>query len=106
MSMSKDRVRFTLSRAYFEEDYGRKRGGIMREVLHEAFGVNGSELDGMARTVLDNTRVVIQCRPSQFARFLILREKAGFQNMFKELNAELIQPEPVPLIWDYSRNPA
>ena len=36
----------------------------------------------------------VTCRPSQFARFLILRGAAGCQNMFSELKAQLIEAEP------------
>jgi hypothetical protein len=101
MSMSKDRVRSTLPAYYVEGSHH-----SMHLVLREAFGMSERDLVGVETTAKETGGVIIQCRPSQFARFLILREKAGYQNMFKELRAELIVPKPIPQILDCSRNPA
>jgi hypothetical protein len=101
MSMSKDRVRFTLAGYYFEGSHE-----SMGLVLREAFGMSERDLVGVETTAKETGGVIIQCRPSQFARFLILRDRVGYQNMFKELRAELIVPKPIPQIVDCSRNPA
>lgn len=98
--MSKDRVKFTMRGYYFETDKA-------RILLGNALGVNAGQFDVMRRMAQDSMEgVEIICRPSQFARFLIMREAAGFQNMFKELKAELI-PAPTPTIQpvDVSGNP-
>ena len=47
------------------------------------------------------------CRPSQFARFLIMRNEAGMKNGFKELYPKLIEaPKPIRSPIDVSTNDA
>lgn len=101
MAMSKDRVKFLLSGYYFEYD------AKIRPVLAEAFGLNSEQHYILRTQARERGSVEILCRPSQFARFLILREAAGFQNMFKELKAELV-PAPPPVLQpiDVSGNPS
>jgi hypothetical protein len=98
--MSKDRVKFVLPAYYFE--YVDK----IRALLTGALGVTPDQYVRMRDTAQINGMVEVICRPSQFARFLIMREKAGYQNMFKELKAELIVPVP-PVVQpiDLSTNP-
>lgn len=96
MTMSKDRVRFTIPGAYLTrssaEDY--------LKLLDDVFGI-----------ALGGTKwgddVTIICRPSQFARFLIERHKRGISNQFAVLNAELFQvsEERRPTIFDASAEP-
>lgn len=98
---SKDRVRFKLKEYYFTH-------GTTHALLHDAFGIYGPAFQDAKRQAKRYGHVEIICRPSQFARFIILREKHGFQNMFKELEADLFVPAEVikqePI--DTSSNPA
>lgn len=91
MAQSKDRVEFTL-RAYDRDVEATMRGAA------RAFNIS----EDYARTLLDK-RII--CRPSQFARFLIYREKEGACNSFKALSARLFTPETVPSPVDLSGNP-
>ncbi len=107
---SKDRVRFRLHGYYFD------KAAITTTLLCTCFGLTEAQVQDV-RTRSNVVReeqggfkcyAEIICRPSQFARFLILREKAGFQNMFKELQAELFTPAPTPVVIepiDVSSNP-
>lgn len=100
MAMSKDRVSFHLP-AYLFSAAG------LTSVLEHAFNVDATTFRRMRAIAETNGAVEIICRPSQFARFLIYREQAGFQNMFKELKAKLFTPEPeLPKNIDVSSNPA
>lgn len=95
MAMSKDRVEFTLRPHYFGS-------ANFEDVLVKAFNLKYPQvvfLRNRAREYPDQD-IIILCRPSQFARFLIHRQEAGFQNMFKELNAKLIRPMP-PVMQPY-----
>ena len=86
MSMSRDRVRFTLT----PNVLGKCWQGYS-EVCRRAFGQG---LQGDCTEGID-----IICRPSQFARFLIYRSEAIHCrkikgcNTFNELKAELFTPE-------------
>ena len=95
MSMSRDRVRFTLSVPVGSSSTGVEAASIQRAAC-EAFGVS--------RTLFPagSSRVIV-CRPSQFARFLILWNKYGAINSFKELEAELIPANTD--VFDVSRHP-
>lgn len=96
---SKDRVKFKLAEYYFKQSQ-------IRNLLYSAFGIKGEVFDATNNTAREQGYVEIVCRPSQFARFLIQREQAGFQNMFKELEAKLFTPVPKAVIMDVSTNPA
>jgi hypothetical protein len=97
--MSKDKVEFELRLSCSER--------VKLEVpFRNAFGVclpnpeSGYLKDGDSLSRF----IKIQCRPSQFARFLIYRDEAGCQNRFKELGAKLIKGEVNPVIIDVSKN--
>lgn len=96
MSMSTDRIRFTLS----DSDTCRH---IATQAAAFALGINL----GTAESLFDS-RTRIECRPSQFARFIVKRfelgkSKAGFSNRIQELEPELIGP--TEQFFDVSRNP-
>lgn len=99
--MSKDRVKFRLLVHYWE-----KAG--FRSLLEQSLritDVQALELFHRASNSQQGYAEVI-CRPSQFARFLIMRDGAGLQNMFKELHAELFTPVVDVMPLDISANPA
>lgn len=80
--MSNDRVKFR-----FTDTMSNMRGNVTAAV--QAF-----ELDErQARQMFDRGDTII-CRPSQFARFLILRSGLVAGNCFKQLEAELFIPAP------------
>lgn len=91
MSMSRDRVRFTID-AFCDN--------ATRDAFRKAFGVP------LAAKFGPITTVTVICRPSQFARFMIYRNDFGGKNSFKELKPELFNPEPQPDLIDVSGNPA
>ncbi len=91
--MSKDRVRFTLTKEMLCSPR-------TRTVAQEVFGENlplGYSQRGPAITVI--------CRLSQFARFLIARSHAGSWDNFKDLRAELFVQKDVAVEWDVSQLP-
>lgn len=99
--MSRDRVRFKLpihrlTTSSQATDY--------RAVCREVFGTDFPEYRNSSYGI----SITVICRPSQFARFLILRNKMGVQNQFSELEPDLFTPDEVdlPKIVDVSRNPA
>lgn len=100
-NMSKDRVRFTIpaNKMFFSS---REFDGY-KTLCKQVFGL---ELPSGATHF--NNDVTIICRPSQFARFLIIRNEMGLQNSFKELKPELFTPKPEPtvMVFDVSKNPA
>lgn len=99
MAMSKDRVRFTIPSGRldgFSED-----GVNYRKLVSQCFGIT-LESRGYHQDV------EVTCRPSQFARFIVLRNQMGLENMIKELKAELVSAEPyvAPVVkFDASSNP-
>lgn len=101
--MSKDRVKLTLAYYYFNDP-------AHIQVVRKAFGLSPDDIS-LARKmtgygIVDRTGLRVICRPSQFARFLILRNDAGKQNQFKELAPSLC-PAHMLIDWDVdvSRNP-
>lgn len=80
---SRDRVRFNVGPNALA-----KSG--MADLLQEVFGISSSELCAH-KDYCDGITIV--CRPSQFARFLILRNDRDMPNGFKELNPVLFVPE-------------
>lgn len=80
----KDRVRFWLSDYYFQ------RNNIY-PVLAKAFDLSENHAREAARGPEEGFWII--CRPDQFARFLIYRNKAGIKNGFMDLTAELFVPE-------------
>lgn len=83
MAMSTDMMEFTLKTTSLV--------GVAdkRTLVYTTLGLTSEEY---ARVLQSPDGVVIQCRPSQFARFLIRRNEQGGQNMFKELAPKLISP--------------
>jgi hypothetical protein len=98
MSMSKDQVEFSLA-------VNGREAEKLRRPFFAAFQ-QSMPLKGTLRPDRVAEYVLIRCRPSQFARFLILRNEAGCSNGFKELGARLISSPEVPAILDVSRNSA
>lgn len=76
MAMSHDYVEFRYD--------GILAGEAGRRAAEEAFGLNSAQVRG--------SNLTIRCRPSQFARFLILRNDYGGKNGFKELQPRLVSP--------------
>lgn len=99
--MSKDRVKFRLLAHYWE-----KAG--FRALLTDSLKINEEQQHTLFTRAAGSAQqyVEVVCRPSQFARFLILRDGTGMQNMFKELHAELFTPLVVDAPVDISTNPA
>lgn len=91
---SRDRVQFTFSDNHQNQDAN-------VDAAIKAFGMKRS--DAVAAFV-NQTR--IECRPSQFARFLIYRSDAVSINRFRELDAELFIPKPTREKIDVSGNPS
>jgi hypothetical protein len=95
MSMSRDRVHFEL------DTYNLNHA--TRKAFKQAFGTDLVVSYPKPGSPTVATMKII-CRPSQFARFLIYREMAGGQNLFKALKAHLEPAElPVPIM-DVSSN--
>lgn len=92
MTMSKDRVRFILPPRYFQS--GRRANGFncctMMAILRKAFGMTNAESGAMMDADDD---FEIECRPSQFARFIILRYEANEGlNGVRDLEPRMVQP--------------
>lgn len=105
--MSKDRVKLELGYKYFTN-------AAQITVLKQAFGFTDEDIRH-ANTLLHKgyvtqtePKVTIICRPSQFARFMVLRNDAGLANGFKELKPKLFDPNAGEYDWDVdvSRNKA
>jgi hypothetical protein len=92
MAKSKDQVKFKIPTHRLEDS-------SYQRVIKEAFGLR-------LHHYCIAEEFIILCRPSQFARFLILRHAACIDNLFAELNAELVTPEPVAPVYDVTGNPA
>lgn len=111
MAMSKDRVRFTLSYSHLKKQSGHSRvtGVSMTWVLDRVFGPpeGYSCWQKYVSCLHFDSEVVVICRPSQFARFLIERNNRGFHNDFKSLRPELFCPDRMEprLVQDVSCNP-
>jgi hypothetical protein len=91
MSMPRDRVRFNL------QPYGLDQP--TRDAFYKAFGAPFPS-SPMGEVV------IVVCRPSQFARFMIYRNDFGGKNSFKELSPVLFTPEAQKRELDVSLNPA
>lgn len=94
MPMSKDRVRFTLTS-------NMTRCHRYQQLVEDTLGIPASDVKKYGDAYKPMTVV---CRPSQFARFLIVRNNREIQNGFKELEPHLFHPE-MPEVVDASRNP-
>lgn len=94
--MSRDRVEFAIPVRRLEDFK-------YRRLIMDCFGLKENEIPrGYHRYSKEKFHII--ARPSQFARFIVLRHDRGFQNMVKELDAKLILP-PLPVqqpleVWD------
>jgi len=97
--MSGDRVRIVIPERYLHSS-------SFRKVMREAFAMNDSDFDGF-KSVDDHyghpNGMEVICRPSQFGRFIVLRNEAGGTNSVKDLQPELFQPVPTARVIDVSR---
>lgn len=87
MTMSKDRVEFKLPCNYSYSNPAKKvtKNQALIDATHKVLGLTREEM----QKAIDGGWT-IRCRPSQFARFLIIRNNAGLPNSFKELNPKLV----------------
>lgn len=94
--MSRDRVHFTVPAQYLSKS-------TIRDCLVETLGLNETQLRAMGSADQD---LHIICRPSQFARMIILRHiKYGEPNNMACLNMRLVTPPREQEAIDVSRNP-
>lgn len=104
MTVSKDRVRFFLPPRYFSLSQAPGRhfspgsSGMSREtcvdILKRVFHMDSAESHMMMHH--NPTGFTIICRPSQFARFIVLRHTAGeCINGIRDLVPELVDPSAV-----------
>ena len=91
MAMSTDRVHFTLDCALLG-----KTG--YQELLYRCFGMEYNEYRDLYNKGVD---LDIVCRPSQFARFIVLREtdygmdtKHNLKNGIRDLGMRLVEAKP------------
>ncbi len=90
--MSKDRVRFTLASRYFQGHTS--PNGMLKEtcktVLLKVFGMTHRESENLMFNQTHGFDII--CRPSQFARFIILRHEMGnCINGIRDLEPKLIE---------------
>lgn len=95
MSASRDRVSFTIPSCQLSLAFSSQP---MRSLLVEVFELRMDEIP-------QTGDFTIVCRPSQFARFLILRNDRGLPNSFKELKPILFEQLPVASQIDVSKRP-
>ncbi len=100
MTMSKDHVRFTLPFRYFQSGLQSSNGfsrATLQKILHKVFSMLHSESAGL----MDACKLVpkcvdgfeIECRPDQFARFIVMRCDAGEDiNSIRDLKPRIVQP--------------
>ena len=95
--MSRDRVHFTIPSNLLHKN-------TIQACIEETLGLsNRDNLRTMARNDED---LHIICRPSQFARFVVLRHvKYGEPNNMACLNMKLVLPPPESKSYDVSRTP-
>ena len=95
-TMSRDRVHFTIPAQYLTK-------ADINNCLVETLGLDRAKLFGMGRR---DEPLHIVCRPSQFARFIILRHvKYGEPNNMACLNMRLIVSPKEATAIDVSKNP-
>lgn len=102
LAMSKDRITFFLAERRYEDN-----GLVYRKMIHDVFDLSEDGYRGachyFAKTGYHNG-VMITCRPSQFGRFMVMRNTLGFTNDVKGLEATLFQPQPEkPTVVDVSK---
>ena len=97
--MSHDRVHFVIKAAYLQKV-------PIQMCIEETLGITKEQFT-RARSYDTYTYedLNIVCRPSQFARFIILRHiKYGEPNNMSALNMKLVVPEPKTKVIDASFN--
>lgn len=95
--MSRDRVHFTIPCTLLYRK-------SIQDCITETLGISRQTL--IAKDTEEDLHII--CRPSQFARFIILRHiKYGDQNNMACLNMRLVTPpkEDSNILIDVSRNP-
>ena len=102
MSMSKDRVEIFLGSQYIRGGSNRGEDGY-RKLAEACFGLSPSQFDQMSQANPDGFTII--CRPSQFARFLIMRNEMGLTNDFKGLKPRLIPEVRIPEVINVAKNP-
>ena len=99
MSASKDKVRFFLPHRYFQTHFPLSGNGMRRDIckniLFRAFGMGREESEARMHRFPDG--FWIECRPSQFARFIVYRHEDGqCINGIKDLKPEIVGPLTLP----------
>jgi hypothetical protein len=94
--MSRDRVEFQIGGYSGGE---RAQQATTRAAI-EALGIEQYQI----ASAFGQTPLTVRCRPSQFARFLILRNEYGGTNDFKGLKAKLVPAVETPPIIDVASN--
>ena len=99
-TMSKDRVHITIRECYIQKQE-------IRDCIAETFGIQENQLPRVSKHYQAGYKDLhVVCRPSQFARFVILRHvKYGQPNNMACLNMKLVLPEPEVAFVDASKNP-
>ncbi len=89
MAMSKDKVEFFLGHRYFDGSCNGMREQMCNKILQESFGMLYNEIRGIMKE--EPKGFHITCRPSQFARFIVLRHEAGeCINGIRDLNPKIV----------------
>lgn len=85
--MSGDRVRIVIPERYLNIP-------AVQRAMQGAFGLTSEEVRCLPRSKdrYANDGLEVICRPSQFARFVILRNEYGGNNSIKDLQPELFVP--------------
>ena len=99
---SRDRVKFFLPSRYFVRNRSRNSNGMDRrdcqDVLHQAFNIGDDRSRDLFEREPEGFWIV--CRPSQFARFIVLRAqviaRAGGVNGISDLQTSLFVPDERP----------
>ncbi len=99
MTMSRDRIKFFLPSIYFQAQNRQTPNGLSRDrmagVLTKAFGL--THMDSCNLMLEKSEGFDIVCRPSQFARFIVLRMDAGCGvNGIKNLHPVILDEEISP----------
>jgi len=89
--MSKDRITFFLSEKRYLNN-----GPLYQKMIHDIFDLSETSFKETCEYFSEHVchGVMITCRPSQFGRFMVMRNSLGFTNEVKGLHAVLFQPKP------------
>jgi hypothetical protein len=94
--MSQDRVHFTISEKYLSQ-------ACIRDCIAETLGITQTYTQNLAGKYKS---LHVICRPSQFARFVILRHvKYGQPNNMACLDMKLVVPPKEQTAYDVSKMP-